>query len=275
MPTLTTPPRPARAAEPSTSPALELPSIAFFGRTLAEYARFFALEPAKLRGRAVLDVAAGPSSFTSEACRLRIDAVAVDPLYGCTPGALATHVELDYRRMLAQMRGKPGLFKLAEAEAALPASGEAQAPAAVGKRAPTPYFASLDEAERERRAAASRFLDDYAAHFAHGRYYGAALPHLPFFDRQFDLVLCAHLLFVYAPRLDYAFHVAACRELVRVSRDEVRVHPVCGLDGRPYPGFARLRRELKEHGVAADVVPVNYEFFAGSASMLVLKRAAL
>ncbi|HEY0943775.1 MAG TPA: methyltransferase [Opitutaceae bacterium] len=270
MPTLVIPPRVARPAEPSTSarpasastaartavPALELPSVAFFGRTLAEYARFFALEPLKLRGRAVLDVAAGPSSFTAEACRLRVDSVAVDPLYGCKPETLATHVELDYRRMQAQMRANPGLFRTAAGDPASPV-----------------YFASLDEADRDRRTAAARFLDDYAAHFAHGRYFGAALPHLPFFDRQFDLVLCAHLLFVYAARFDFVFHVAACRELVRVSRDEVRIHPVCGLDGRPYAGLTRLRRELKEHGIVASVVPVNYEFFVGGDSMLVLKRA--
>ena len=46
-------------------PEIELSSVSFFGRTLAEYAQFFALDLAALRGRAVLYVAAGPSSFTA------------------------------------------------------------------------------------------------------------------------------------------------------------------------------------------------------------------
>ena len=48
---------------------MELPAVSFFGRTLAEYVRFFALDPVRLRRRGVLDVAGGPSSFTAEACR--------------------------------------------------------------------------------------------------------------------------------------------------------------------------------------------------------------
>src|SRR4051812_34110924 len=153
MPTLAHPP-----------PEIDLPSVSFFGRTLAEYAQFFSLDVPALRGRAVLDVAAGPSSFTAEACRQRIDAVAVDPLYGCSVEALSTHVQIDYERMFAQMRAKPGLFRFKS-------------------------FPSIDAAESDRRIAAQRFLTDYAAHFVHGRYVGAALPRLPFLDRAFDLVL--------------------------------------------------------------------------------------
>lgn len=234
MPTLAHPP-----------PEIELPSVSFFGRTLSEYAQFFSLDLPALRGRAVLDVAAGPSSFTAEACRHRVDAVAVDPLYGCSADVLATHVQLDYDRMFAQMRAKPSLFRFKS-------------------------FPSIDAAEADRRVAAQRFLTDYTAHFVHGRYLGAALPHLPFLDRAFDLVLCAHLLFVYARRFDFAWHVAACRELVRVSTGEVKIHPLCGVDGRRYPELARLRRELLEQGITSEVVTVDYEFFAGTSSMLVL-----
>jgi hypothetical protein len=92
------------------STALDLPSISFFGRSLAEYSRFFALALAALRDHGVLDVAAGPASFTAEACARRINAVAVDPLDGCTPGALAAHVQIDYARMFAQIRHCPQLF---------------------------------------------------------------------------------------------------------------------------------------------------------------------
>lgn len=255
MPTLTAPPPPsppaalARRGAPSSLATLELPGVSFFGRSLAEYAQFFALDVAALRGRDVLDVAAGPSSFVAEACRRNVDAVAVDPRYGVAVDALALQVQHDYGRMFAQMRAKPRLFRLKS-------------------------FPSLNAAEIDRRAAADRFLADYAAHWLHGRYVGASLPLLPFFDGSFDLVLCAHLLFIYAKNFDFDWHLAACRELVRVSAGEVRIHPLCGADGRPYAALPRLRRELREGGIASEVVRVDYEFFVGSGSMLVLRRAA-
>ncbi len=228
-------------------PEIEVPSVAFFGRTLAEYCQFFSLDLAALKGAAVLDVAGGPSSFTAEACKRGVDAVAVDPLYGCTVDALTQHVTIDYRNMISQMAAKAHLFRFKA-------------------------FGSFEEAEISRRTAADRFLADYAAHFVHGRYVGASLPLLPFFDRAFDHVLCAHLLFVYAKRFDFDFHLAACRELVRVSREDVRIHPIVGTNGRKYPEIGRLRIALAEEGIESEIVDVDYEFFAGSDSMLVLRR---
>src|SRR5690606_7795637 len=74
MPTLAPPPPRSNIAAP---PRLELPSVSFFGRTLAEYERFFGLDVAVFRNRDVLDVAAGPSSFTAEAWARRVHAVAI------------------------------------------------------------------------------------------------------------------------------------------------------------------------------------------------------
>jgi hypothetical protein len=223
--------------------------VSFFGRTLAEYAQFFALDLAALRKRDVLDVAAGPSSFAAEACARGIDAVALDPLYTSAPAELAARIEADYAHMFAQMRARPRLFRLKS-------------------------FPSIAAAEAERRLAAQRFLVDFEAQRLYGRYVGGALPRLPFFDGTFDLVLCAHLLFTYAARFDFDWHLAACRELVRVSAGEVRLHPVVSVDGKPYAGLARLRRELKTAGITSELVRVNYEFFIGTDTMLVLKRVS-
>jgi hypothetical protein len=226
---------------------MELPTVSFFGRTFEEYTRFFALDPTALRRRAVLDVAAGPSSFTAEAARREIDAVAVDPLYSHASAQLSLRVREDYRRMFAQMRAKRRLFRLTS-------------------------FRSFAAAEADRRLAAQRFLADYEANHRHGRYVRASLPSLPFLDQSFSLVLCAHLLFIYADRFDYAWHLAACLELVRVSAGEVRIHPVCSAAGRTYAELDRLRRDLAAHGIRSDILPVPYEFFAGATSMLVLRR---
>ncbi|MEO6005618.1 MAG: class I SAM-dependent methyltransferase [Opitutus sp.] len=194
--------------------------------------------------------------------------MAVDPLYGSTAETLATHVQLDYAKMFAQMRAKPRLFKMGPTLR----SRSAVEPAPGSRRAgiDAVYFTSIDEAEAERRAAAARFLADYEAHFVHSRYVGASLPKLPFFDRAFDLVLCAHLLFTYSQRFDFDWHLAACRELARVSAGEVRIHPLCGPDGKRYADLDRLRRELLTRGVRNEVRHVDYEFFVGTDTMLVL-----
>jgi hypothetical protein len=228
---------------------MELPAVSFFGRTLDEYTRFFALDPAKLRKCAVLDVAGGPSSFTVEASRRGIDAVAVDPLYDRSCAALVAQIQQDYEKMFRQMQAKPQLFRLKA-------------------------FRSLAEAEADRRSAAQWFLADYEGNGRHGRYVRGALPLLPFLDGAFDLVLCAHLLFIYAAQFDFEWHLAACTELARVSGGEVRIHPVCGPGGRPYAELERLRRELSAQGVDSEVVPVDYEFFAGGNRTLVLNRQA-
>jgi hypothetical protein len=226
-----------------------LPSVSFVGRSLAEYVSFFALDLAALRGHDVLDVAAGPSSFTAEACARKINAVAVDPRYGGPLALLSAQVQDDYAHTFAGMRAKLRLLR--------------------GKT-----FASIDAAEAERRAAAQRFLADYEAHFIHNRYVSGSLPLLPFFDGTFDLVLCAHLLFTDAKRFDFDWHVAACRELVRVTADEVRIHPLCGMDGKPWSGLARLRRELRENGIASEVRAIEDEISAGATSMLVLRKGS-
>lgn len=245
--------RPALQNESDGPPplSLETPVVRFFGRALAEYVRFFALERdlVTLRGRRVLDVAAGPASFAVEAGELGIDVTAVDPLYGCTPGTLEAYVKIDYATMFKQLRVCPGLVRCG------------------------PVFGSIDEAEADRRAAAARFLDDYDGGFVSGRYVGARLPALPFADGEFDLVLCGHLLFLHVAQFDAAFHLAACREMMRVSRGEVRIHPVCGPDGLPYAKLAALCDSLAAEGIRAREVPVDYAFFNGAESMLVLERA--
>lgn len=227
---------------------LPVPDIAFFGRSLAEYQVFFGIQASALIGRRVLDVAAGPSSFAAEASCCGVEVTAVDPLYRCTEHALGLRVHDGLHRMFATMRTRPEMFRLRS-------------------------FASLDAAEADRRHAAARFLADYYTGVAVGRYVAGALPGLPFADATFDLVLCGHLLFVYEDRLDLDFHIAACRELVRVARPdgEVRIHPIVNLRGETSAHLAPLREALDVSGIASSIVDVDYEFFRGTTKTLVLR----
>ncbi len=236
MTTLLAPP--PSTLPPRSPPRRETSPATLVSSPLAEYIRFFSLDLTSLRGRDVLDVGAGASSFTAEACARKIDAVAVDPRYGSVPATFAVRLQDEQERLAARPRAR---------------------------RSP---------ADAERRLAAERFLADYAVHFAHGRYVGGALARLPFFDGTFDLVLSAHLLFTDPERLDFDWHVAACRELVRVSANEVRLFPLGGPEGRTYARLAALRRELKAAGVASAVRAVDGQFPSDHASMLVLTKAA-
>lgn len=238
----------------NTFPSSEftLPKTHFFGRDLAEYRRLFALrDEHELRpGARVLDVAAGPASFAAEAAMRGVQVTAADPCYGSRRETLAVLARADHARVAAQMRAKPGLLK------------------------PGPEsFPDLESAIAARLAAAERFLGDYEAGFIQGRYIGAALPELPFEDGAFELTLCAHLLFLHAGLFDEDFHLAACRELLRVTRPggEIRLHPLCGGDGKEYTGLERLLETLAADGVTHRRVPVCGAFFHAATSTLVLR----
>ena len=247
MPALALAPAPVPRINPRSE--IDSPSVSSVGRSLAECVQCFALDLAALKGRDVLDVAAGPSTFTAEACARKINAVAVDPLYGVPAVELVARVDEDFTRSSAAPREKPRSFRPRN-------------------------LAAHGAAELERRAAAQRFLADYETHLHYGRYVCGALPRLPFFDGTFDVVLCAHRLFGAANPFDFEWHLAACRELARVSAEDARIFPLCDASGRPYPTLPRLRRELREGGIASEVRPVAFEFFGGTNSLLVLRRAA-
>jgi hypothetical protein len=64
------------------------------------------------------------------------------------------------------------------------------------------------------------------------RYVPVTLPSLPFKDGEFDILLSAHFLFMYADRLDYEFHINTLNELLRVTKEEIRIFPLVDLEGK-------------------------------------------
>lgn len=131
------------------------------------------------------------------------------------------------------------------------------------------FYGSPDGHRAMRQASAEVFGHDLLVN--PGRYVPASLPDLPFRVRQFDLVLCSHLLFTYADRLDAAFHLLALLEMRRVCSGEVRVFPLLDQAGRPQDDLVtQLTTDLAEGGVRAEVREVPYEFQRGGNRMLVL-----
>lgn len=213
-------------------------------RPLVEYRAMLGLTDADLVGRRVLDCPGGGSSFVAEASALGARAVAVDPLYAHSDAEIAARVRRDVLRGNRFVREHP-------------------------ERYVWTFFRNPDEHRDLRGAGGERFVRDLATH--RERYVPAALPDLPFADAAFDLALSSHLLFTYADRHDFAFHVAAARELARVAV-EARFFPLVDLSPRRYPFLDDLVAALADEGVTATVAPVDYEFQRGGDEMLVVRR---
>nr|WP_310735683.1 hypothetical protein [Paenibacillus thiaminolyticus] len=101
-----------------------------------------------------------------------------------------------------------------------------------------------------------------------GALWPAVLPELPFPDAAFDMTLSDHFLFMYADRLEYDFHVRTIRELMRVTREEIRIFPLADLSNRKY----EHAEYIDSQGWDAEEVSVPYCFQKNADTMLKLSR---
>jgi SAM-dependent methyltransferase len=192
----------------------------------------------------VLDCCAGGAGFTAEAAARGADAIAVDPAYELPAAELVDTVRRSLPATAGIIDEHAGSFVWN-------------------------WYGTPTRKDEMRIEAADRFLQDVS--IAPERYVPGSLPELPFEDRRFDLVLCSHLLFTWADKYDRDWHLAALRELVRVSRSEVRVFPLVQQGaGEPVAYLPELLTELTE--VTAEIRTVPYEFQVNADKMLVLSR---
>lgn len=214
-------------------------------RSFREYAAMFDLDDAALDGP-VVDCCAGASSFVAELADRGGTGVAVDPVYA---------------------RGLDAVGRAA-------AASQVAATGIVDDHADRfvwHWYGTPERRNRLRAAAAERFLADLARRPS--AYVAGELPRLPLATGSADLVLCSHLLFTWADRLDAGWHRAALADLVRVARREVRVFPlVLQATGAPVPFLGRLVDELRAQGHDVAVRDVPYEFQRGAHAMLVIDR---
>lgn len=211
------------------------------GRTLEEYRHMFALEPAEVVRPTILDCAAGPSSFAAEATTLGADVTGVDPAYARPLADLQAECVSAVDRTAEQLAEKRDRFEWG-------------------------FYGDVDTRIRLLRAASERFIADAAR--SPGRYVAGALPSLPFERDAFDLVLCAHFLFLYDDRLSRPFHVAAARELARVAANGVRLFPLVALNFERSGCVDDVVAALRADGLSAEVEPVPFEFQPGATAML-------
>lgn len=229
--------------------SFDLPHIAFYGRVADEALAMFDLDWAALAGKRVLDCPTGPSSLVAEAHARGVDMVGCDPIYAEGVDALRARGLADIEVVVARVEAHREKWDWA-------------------------HYGDLEALRRKRAAALERFLADLAAGLPTGRYVTAALPHLPFPDGHFDLVLNGHLLFSYSARFSDTFLLDSLRELVRVSAGEVRVYPIQPFHLPAYvrdPRFGQLQAALEAEGVHWQVRKVPFQAQKGTDEMLVLR----
>ncbi len=232
----------------ATAPAPRLPGIGQMivsARPADEYRAMFDLREEDLRG-SILDCPGGAGDFGAAVRAAGGAATSVDPLYPLP------RAEVLERAREGTLRGNRYVDEHRDLYV-------------------WSFFGSVED-HRGRRLGA---LERFAADFAHDgvRYLAAALPGLPFGDRAFALTLSGHLLFSYPGHLTFADHLAAIRELVRVSAGEARVFPLLDTELSPHPRLDELRATLAEDGIVSEIRPVPYEFQRGADRMLVCARA--
>jgi hypothetical protein len=218
-----------------------LDKVVPWGRSFEEYQKMFALSAGDLSG-SLLGCADGPASFNAEATRRGTRVISCDPLYQFDRAQISERIAATYDQIMMQTRLNADEFVWTNIH-------------------------SVEELGRLRSEAMAAFLSDYDAGKHEGRYVSAILPTLPFEDREFDLAICSHFLFLYSDQLGEAFHLAAIHELCRVAK-EVRIFPLLALGARPSPHVSTVTDALQSSGHRVTVETVPYEFQRGGNQMM-------
>lgn len=224
---------------------MELSEVVPWGRTLSEYKEMFSLTSRDL-DKKILGCGDGPASFNAELTAKGGNVISIDPIYQFSPSQIQTRIEDVYPQIMEQVSKKHADFIWENIK-------------------------SVEELGKVRMEAMNTFLRDYEDNRKSGRYINASLPTLPFNDKEFDLALCSHYLFLYSEHVSLCEHIESMKELCRVAR-EVRVYPLLSISNNDEsPHLNPVIEELEREGVNASLLPVNYEFQKGATKMLVAK----
>jgi len=195
----------------------------------------------------ILGCGDGPASFNSEMARRGRTTISIDPIYQCSAEELRQRIDETYENIISQTYENQEKY--------------------VWRTIP-----SVEELGRIRMAAMETFLADFEEGKRQEKYIHAELPSLPFGDNEFDLALCAHLLFLYTDTLSLEFHIDAINEMCRVSQ-EVRIFPLLDMNANRSIYVDPVKNEFssKRKTVAED--RVDYEFQRNGNTMLKIRRS--
>lgn len=218
-----------------------LQEIIPWGRTQREYQLMFALTEAD-KNLKILGCGDGPASFNAEWTASGGKVISIDPVYEFSGTEIQERFEAVRENIIAGVEATPDKWSWS-------------------------FHKNSQDLLAHRVAALDGFLTDYDAGKKVGRYQLEELPQLSFADREFDLALCSHLLFLYSNLLSFDFHLASLLELCRVA-NEVRVFPLLDLIGNPSQHLEPVRHALHDKGYKTSLEKVDYEFQKGGNQML-------
>jgi hypothetical protein len=96
------------------------------------------------------------------------------------------------------------------------------------------------------------------------------LPKLDFQDKQFQLALCSHFLFLYSEHLSFEFHLDSIRELCRIA-EEVRIFPLLTLAQARSPYIDEISSTLPKEGINSEIIQVPYELQKGGNQAIIFR----
>ncbi|MEE3953467.1 class I SAM-dependent methyltransferase [Peribacillus frigoritolerans] len=228
------------------STKLDLERIIFIGRTFEEYLDMFSLSVEELKGKKIMDCPAGACSFTAVGNKSGLDVTACDIAYYHSGEDLKNKGLQDIEHAMEHMRKAKSNYIW-------------------------DYFKDIDTLRNNRLSALKDCAKDMRE--SSDRYVPVTLPSLPFKDGEFDILLSAHFLFMYADRLDYQFHIKTLNELLRVTKKEIRIFPLVDLEGKRYEHLDKLISYLADNNeYTVEEVKVPYEFQANANSMLKIRK---
>ncbi len=225
--------------------SVALDQVVLWGRSLEEYRQMFMLSNEEMTSR-ILGVGDGPASFNSEMKELGYTVVSIDTIYAFSEKQIEQRIGKTYDTVISQVKQKPEDFVW-------------------------DFFANPTHLGRYRLDTMKRFLQDYELGRMQGRYLPQSLPKLSFADKQFDLAICSHFLFLYSDQLSFGFHRESIRELCRVSR-EVRIFPLLALNCKKSPYASPIQSYFQDMGFTVDICVVTYEFQKGGNEMMRICR---
>jgi hypothetical protein len=224
--------------------AFKYDSIVPWGRSYEEYIDMFGLTVIDLN-KFILGCGDGPASFN---CRMNQNSkkvISADPIYQFSKQEIEQKINETFNNVISQTKLNTSNFIWTKIK-------------------------NADELGRIRMDAMKEFLNDYEKGRLEKRYISAELPALPFKNKEFDLSLSSHFLFLYTDNLSLDFHIASIKEMLRVSK-EVRIFPLLDMNADRSLYADKIIEKFTELGYRADEVKVNYEFQKNGNKMLVIK----
>ena len=223
---------------------INLEKVAIIGRSLSDYIAMFMLKPDELKGKKIIDFGSGVCSFVKEANDLGINVIGIDPIYSQNSATISERSENDIYNIGKQIEFQKDRFEWSDVT-----------------------YTGMPQYYSKRLSNLKMFLADFKKNKEH--YLNQSLPKLDFNDKEFELGLVSHLLFLYDNICDYRFHIASIREMMRICK-EVQIHPITDLTGKPSKMIRNLKKDLPQFDISIELV--DYEWHRGSSFTLIIKE---